>query len=136
LWATLQHLHDADTERHALASGVSDDPTNPHFSFSFAATAFFVVGLHAASSRASRRFAWPTLVFNPHDQFERLRADGQYARFQQVIRNAERELQGNVNPMLDDFGRRSEARQYSGRAVGNDWQCPFRAMRRPPASEK
>ena len=27
--------------------------------------------------------------------------------------------------MLADFGTVSEARQYSGRTVSADWQCPF-----------
>ncbi|MEM5583593.1 YqcI/YcgG family protein [Roseibium sp. AS2] len=27
--------------------------------------------------------------------------------------------------MLSDYGDGSEARQYSGRQVGNDWKCPF-----------
>src|SRR5829696_6122951 len=83
------------------------------FIASFAApTAIFIVGLHAGSSRVARRFAWPTLVFNPHSQFDRLREDGRFERFQQVIRGAERALQGDVNPMMADFGERSEASQY------------------------
>jgi FPC/CPF motif-containing protein YcgG len=27
--------------------------------------------------------------------------------------------------MLEDFGENSEARQYSGRKVGEEWKCPF-----------
>jgi uncharacterized protein len=127
LWSTLQQLHDADAPHHAWDRSVSVDPADPHFSFSFAGTAFFVVGLHAASSRAARRFAWPTLAFNPHRQFETLKTTGQYRRFQAAIRSAERALQGDVNPMLSEFGDRSEAAQYSGRKVGEDWQCPFHA---------
>jgi FPC/CPF motif-containing protein YcgG len=89
--------------------------------------AFFVVGLHPASSRFARRFAWPTLVFNAHHQFERLRSEGGYARMQEVIRARERKLQGTLNPNLGDFGVRSEARQYSGRPVQEGWRCPFHA---------
>ena len=127
LWSTLQYLHDADAPHHLWNDSVSSDAADPHFSFSFANTAFFVVGLHAASSRASRRFAWPTLAFNPHAQFERLKSEGTYERFQTVIRSAERTLQGDVNPMLSAFGDRSEAAQYSGRKVDDDWRCPFHA---------
>ena len=126
LWLTLQQLHDIDAVHHAWDDRVSDDVASREFSFSFARTAFFIVGLHAAASRAARRFAWPTLVFNPHRQFDALKASGQYARFQQVIRTGERALQGDVNPMLADFGDRSEAAQYSGRQVEADWRCPFR----------
>ncbi|MBA3796937.1 MAG: YqcI/YcgG family protein, partial [Chloroflexi bacterium] len=34
-------------------------------------------------------------------------------------------LQGSINPMLSDFGTRSEARQYAGREVDEEWRCPF-----------
>ena len=57
--------------------------------------------------------------------FEKLRAEGMYERFQTVIRTAERTLQGDVNPMLSEFGDRSEAAQYSGRKVDENWRCPF-----------
>jgi uncharacterized protein len=127
LWRSLQHLHDLDHPFDEWAPTVSADPEDPEFSFSFAGTAFFVVGLHAASSRAARRFAWPTLVFNPRQQFDDLRASGRYSRFKQVIRRAEVVLQGSTNPMLSDHGSQSEARQYSGRDVDADWRCPFHA---------
>jgi FPC/CPF motif-containing protein YcgG len=125
LWHMLQRLHDLDAPLHAWDPSVDADPVNPRFSFSFGATALFVVGLHPASSRATRRFSWPTLIFNPHDQFEHLRHAGQYARFQDVIRGADITLQGQPNPMLATFGERSEATQYSGRQVDDAWRCPF-----------
>ena len=127
LWDTLQQLHDLDVSFHEWDRTVRADTRDPHFSFSFGGTALFVVGLHPASSRATRRFSWPTLIFNPHDQFDHLRLTGQYERFQQVIRGADRALQGDHNPMLSTFGERSEAAQYSGRQVGEDWRCPFHA---------
>jgi FPC/CPF motif-containing protein YcgG len=34
-------------------------------------------------------------------------------------------LAGAPNPMLARPGTISEARQYFGRAVGEDWVCPF-----------
>ena len=126
LWRTLQQLHDLDAVYHAWDGHVSADAASHDFSFSFAGTAFFIVGLHAAASRATRRFAWPTLVFNGHEQFDELRAAGRYSRFQEVVRSGERALQGDINPMLADFGDRSEAAQYSGRHVEPGWQCPFR----------
>jgi uncharacterized protein len=125
LWETLQQLHDLDAPHHAWDPTVSADPASADFSFSFGGTAFFVIGLHAASSRAARRFAWPTLVFNPHRQFEELRQAGRYRRFQEVIRHAEAGLQGDINPMLAEHGTRSEAAQYSGRRVEDGWRCPF-----------
>jgi uncharacterized protein len=125
LWRTLQQLHDIDVKEHEWAAHVSAHPADPDFSFSFGETAFFVVGLHAASSRATRRLAWPTLVFNFHDQFDALKRSGRFGRFQRVIRDAERRLQGSINPMSADFGERSEAAQYSGREVEPGWRCPF-----------
>lgn len=130
LWAQLRQLHRADTK--PFAAGVSSNPRDDHFSFSFAGRAFYVVGMHARSSRLARRFPWPTLVFNPHEQFERLRADGKWKRMQRTIRARDVALQGNINPMLSDFGESSEARQYSGRAVGKDWEAPFPASGKCP----
>lgn len=125
LWEQLQRLHDADTPRHSWDPAVSSDPADPAFSFSFGATAFFVVGLHPVSSRRARRFAWPTLVFNPHDQFARLREEGKFRRLQDRIRRRELALHGTLNPNLNDYGAESEARQYSGRPVEPNWRCPF-----------
>ena len=123
LWLQLRQLHHID--RANWDPQVSSDPHDSHFSFSFAGQAFYVVGMHANSSRIARRFPWPTLVFNPHAQFERLRNGGKWKRMQQAIRARDIALQGSINPMLSDFGEESEARQYSGRAVPDDWQAPF-----------
>jgi len=125
LWLQLQHLHERDDPTVGWDPAASADPDDARFAFSFAGHAFFIVGLHPRSSRRARCFRWPTLVFNPHAQFERLRADGRYARYQALIRARDLALQGSVNPNLADFGERSEARQYSGRATENDWRCPF-----------
>jgi FPC/CPF motif-containing protein YcgG len=125
LWAQLQLLHEHDDPSARWDPNVSDDPDDPMFSFSFAGCAYFVVGLHAYSSRISRRFRWPALIFNPHSQFGRLRGEGRFARMQQAIREREIAVQGSLNPNLADFGERSEARQYSGREVERDWKCPF-----------
>ncbi len=127
LWSQLQQLHRVDAERHGWDPAVASDPLDPRFSFSFAGQALYVVGLHAQSSRVARRFPYPTLVFNPHEQFERLRNEGKWKRMQSTIRSRDLDLQGSINPMLSDFGERSEARQYSGREVGAHWKAPFQA---------
>ena len=128
LWAQLQALHEAD-DAGGWAPSVSDRPEDPRFAFSFAGTAFFVVGLHPASSRLARRFGWPVLVFNPRAQFERLREDGRFGGLRDRIRERELALQGDLNPNLAEFGEASEARQYSGRAVESEWRCPFHRQR-------
>jgi len=125
LWRQLQLLHEADPESARWADGVSSDPADPHFSFSVGGRAYFVVGLHPLSSRIARRFRWPALVFNPHEQFTRLREEGRFEGLRSAIRARDIALQGTENPNLSDFGERSEARQYSGRPTEDDWKCPF-----------
>jgi FPC/CPF motif-containing protein YcgG len=125
LWKQLQQVHEADPEGVRWADGVSPDPDDPHFSFSVGGRAFFIVGLHPLSSRLARRFRWPTLVFNPHEQFSRLREQGRFEGFRAAIRTRDIALQGSENPNLADYGERSEARQYSGRPAEDDWKCPF-----------
>lgn len=127
LWAQLQRLHDLDAARGApWAEDVSPDPEDPRFSLSLGGHPFFVIGLHPGASRRARRFALPAMVFNSHRQFERLRADGRYARMQAAIRQRDVALQGSINPNLADFGQASEVRQYSGREAGPEWRCPLR----------
>ncbi len=125
LWRQLQHMHDLDHSEHPWDPTVSSNPADPHFSFSIAGTAYFIVGLHAGSSRWSRRFAWPTLVFNPHQQFEALRRSGAYDRMRSLISGRDEALQGTVNPALRDHGLLSEASQYAGASVDEQWQCPL-----------
>ena len=125
LWRHLQAMHDHDRHRFAWNAAVSADPAQADFSFSIAGRAFFVVGLGPLSSRLARRAPLPCLVFNFHDQFENLRTNGKYAGMQNVVRKRDIDLQGSINPVLARFGEASEARQYSGRAVPEDWKCPF-----------
>lgn len=126
LWDRLQSLSDKDVWRgHDYDDAVSSDPSQPHFSLSFGGEAFFVVGLHPNASRPARRFGQPALVFNLHDQFERLRAEGRYETMREKILMRDEALAGSRNPMLARHGEISEARQYSGRPVGADWACPF-----------
>lgn len=126
LWKMLQAMHDLDKARgFAWDPDVSQDPSRGDFSFSIGGRAFFVVGLHPQSSRLARRSPVPCLVFNFHEQFETLKASGKYQSMQTAIRARDVTLQGTVNPVLEGFGKSSEARQYSGRAVEENWTCPF-----------
>jgi uncharacterized protein len=127
LWNRLQSLHNLDTASGAeWAPETSSDPDSAHFSVSLCGEAFFIIGLHPNASRPARRFSHPALVFNSHEQFERLRDDGRFETMKGIIRDREVAQTGSINPMLSDFGDRSEARQYSGRAVDSDWECPFK----------
>ncbi|HZM80842.1 MAG TPA: guanitoxin biosynthesis heme-dependent pre-guanitoxin N-hydroxylase GntA [Candidatus Limnocylindrales bacterium] len=123
LWGTLQCLHDLDEID--WDPTVSSDPQDVKFSFSFHGRSFFVVGMHPASPRWTRRLAWPTLVFNAHAQFEELRRMGRFESLQRTIRRRDSRLQGSPNPALTDYGMQSEAKQYGGRVVEPDWKCPL-----------
>ena len=123
LFDLLQRLHDKDGA--PWARGVEADPTDPHFAFSAGGTAYFIVGLHPAASRVARRAPLPTLVFNPHEQFEELRRDGHFEDMREVIRRRDEHVQGYVNPMAADHGESSEALQYSGRRHDSEWEPPL-----------
>ncbi|OCC24074.1 hypothetical protein MB02_09765 [Croceicoccus estronivorus] len=130
MWDRIQSFADKDSWLgQPYDERVSADPADPHFSLSFGGEAFFVVGLHPMASRPARRFPRPTLVFNLHDQFERLREEGRYERMRERILERDRALAGDVNPMLARHGEASEARQYSGRKVDAQWRCPFHDSR-------
>ena len=126
VWDRLQSLSDKDEWLgQPVDPRISTDPEDPHFAVSFAGEAFFIVGLHPNASRPARRFDYPVMVFNLHDQFERLRAEGRYDPLRDTIMRRDEQLAGTVNPMLAQHGEISAARQYSGRQVEADWVCPF-----------
>lgn len=126
LWQRLQSLTDKDAWRgEPTDTNVSSDPDDPHFALSYGGEAFFVVGLHPRASRPARRFQTPALVFNPHQQFESLRADQRYDQLRDKIMERDLALAGSHNPMLARHGEGSAAPQYSGRHVGDAWKCPF-----------
>jgi FPC/CPF motif-containing protein YcgG len=137
LWERAQSLSDKDVWRgQAYDSEVSPDPESPHFSLSFGGEAFFIVGLHPHASRPARRFSRPAMVFNLHDQFEQLRAEGKYEGMREKILVRDETLAGSRNPMLARHGESSEARQYSGRAVDAGWECPFHYSGDTPSPRK
>lgn len=124
-WNRLQALADLDAEKYDYDSRVDPEPESENFSFSLGGEAFFIIGLHPASSREARQFAQPAIVFNPHAQFEQLRENGQYQKMKNIVRKKDVEYSGSVNPMLQDFGEASEVYQYTGRQYDNSWKCPF-----------
>jgi len=127
LWQQLRELHETDKLHFKWNPEVSSDPNDASFSFSFAGGAYFVVGLSPANPRWARHFPWPTLIFNDHFQFERLREEHRFDRLRDVIRERDTKLHGSANSALEDHDTaHSEARQYAGRAVGDAWRCPVR----------
>lgn len=128
LWRRLQGLHELDAADADWDPSVDSDPASPNFSMSLGGHAFYVVGVHPRSSRLARKFPVTGMVFNLHRQFEQLRAEERYHRFSEAIIERDIALQGWANPMLDEHGNSSEARQYSGRMVADDWVCPFKPV--------
>ncbi len=129
LWRQLWLLHQGDRKHHAADPRFPSDPADPKFCFSFEGQAFFVVGMHANSSRLARRFKYPLLVFNLYEQFEQLKARQQYDVMVKVNRARDMKFQGSINPMVYKFGEEAEAVQYSGREVEKGWKCPFHGGR-------
>lgn len=123
LWVTLQKLHELDD--FVWDEDVSDDPDDPFFSFSLNGQAFYIIGMHSKSSRMARQTPYTTMVFNLHSQFNKLRQLGSYNKVRDTIRKNDHALQGSINPVLQDLGDESEARQYSGRKIEKEWKCPF-----------
>ncbi|MEO6407110.1 MAG: guanitoxin biosynthesis heme-dependent pre-guanitoxin N-hydroxylase GntA [Ferruginibacter sp.] len=126
LWNRLQAIADLDADNYFFDKRVSPDPNASTFSFSIKEEAFYIIGLHAGSSRPSRRFKYPVLVFNPHEQFEKLRETPAYDKMKNIVRKRDITFSGSVNPMLEDFGNASETFQYSGRKNDKQWQCPLK----------
>ena len=128
VWAHLQKMHEIDVQFFEWDPVVSSNPEDERFSFSIGKRAYFIVGMHPLASRDARRFPHAALVFNMHQQFERLRERGKFEMFKNMIRSRDMAFQGSINPMLQNFGTSSEVRQYSGRAVGDNWRCPFQPV--------
>lgn len=125
LWERLQALHELDAVNYNYDKRVKADPASPEFSFSIKEEAFFIIGMNSNSSRLSRRFRYPALVFNPHHQFQQLRAMDKYNSLKEVVRKRETLYSGSINPVLDDYGNSSEVYQYSGKQYDDTWTCPL-----------
>jgi len=127
MWERIQSLSDKDDWlEQPYDTSVSADTDDPHFGLSFGGQAYFVVGMHPGASRPARRFERPSMIFNLHDQFVQLRQSQRYERMRETILDRDKALAGDINPMLKRHGEASEAAQYSGRQVGDDWECPLR----------
>lgn len=125
MWLRLKSLSVHDKKEYVHDPRVDEDPSSPKFSFSLKEEAFFIIGLHPGSKRKARRFKYPTLVFNPHAEFERLRKLNRYDKMKEAVRKRDLEYSGSVNPMLKDFGEVSEIHQYSGVRHDERWKCPL-----------
>jgi hypothetical protein len=125
LWQRLQSLSQLDAVNFSYDRRVNPEPSSPDFSFSLGEEAFFIIGLHPANTRPSRAFKYPAIVFNPHVQFEEMRQSDRYQKMKTIVRKRDILYSGSVNPMLADFGEKSEVYQYSGREYDPEWTCPL-----------
>lgn len=126
LWQRLQALSRLDAQNYAYDPRVNADPSAADFSFSLKEEAFFILGLHHHSARKARRFRYPAIIFNPHAQFEKMRRSDSYEKLKSIVRKRDARYSGSINPMLADFGEKSEVYQYSGRTYDADWTCPLK----------
>ncbi len=125
LFNRLKSLRQMDAKLYKYDERVDSDPASEKFSFSLKEEAFFIIGLHPQSSRPARQFPHAAIVFNPHVQFENLRAENKYEKMKQIVRTRDMQYSGSNNPMLTDFGSRSEVYQYSGMHYAANDKCPF-----------
>ncbi len=125
LWKRLAALRKMDEQNYHHDPRVDSNPMSAGFSFSIKEEAYFILALHAGSSRPARQFQYPTLIFNPHAQFEEMKTTARYEKLKAVVRKKDIALAGSINPMLADFGEASEVYQYSGRQYDKDWKCPL-----------
>ena len=126
LWQRLQSISNLDAANFPYDSRVSANTDSADFSFSLKEEAYFILGMHPFSSRPSRRFAYPTLIFNPHAQFEEMKKNNKYEMMKQAVRKRDLIFSGSVNPMLNDHGNSPETYQYSGKNYFPPLQCPLK----------
>jgi FPC/CPF motif-containing protein YcgG len=124
-WDLLKGLRMVDTKVYKHDSRVNANPHNEKYSFSMKEEAFFILLLHKDSPRFARQFKIPTIVFNPHQQFEEMRIKGIFNKVRNFIREKDLLLQGKVNSMLSDFGSKSEIYQYTGRSYQESEDIAF-----------
>lgn len=125
LWSQLSSLTSDSLKKTDWPQGADADPESKSFSFCIGGHELFVVGLHCASSRLSRRFPWPTLIFNSFDQFNLLKQKGHFNKMVEINRSLDEKFQGTANPMAVQWGEKWEAIQFSGKENPPTWKCPF-----------
>lgn len=125
-WKFLKQLNSLDKKQFSADPTVDSDPSSPNFSYSIKSESFFIIALHPNSPRWARRFAKPAIVFNPHKQFEEMRSKGTFNKVRDLIRGKDKQLQGTINPMLENFGQKSEVYQYLGKIYDNKDPVPLK----------
>lgn len=131
LWRELSYLTSHQGMQDSWDPAFSSNPNDKNFCFSLGGHAFYVVGLHPHSSRFSRRFPFPVLLFNASEQFNSLIKKGTFPSMIKVNRKLDSAFQGSVNPMVEKYGELWEAIQFSGKNNPDTWKCPFQHGLKP-----
>ena len=129
-WRFAQHLVDISAQTFPWDLTCSSDPTAQNFELSLAGRAVFTTTLNPHSPRTARRFTYPAWVMNQTQQFNSLRAKGDFQKWQTRIRAADAKLDPSrqSNPILTDHGYSSAAAQLPGSDVS---PCPLRVPQSP-----
>ncbi len=133
LWRELSYLTSHQELPDSWDPSFSSNPEDKNFCFSLGGHAFYVVGLHPNSSRLSRRFPFPVLLFNAYEQFNSLIKKGTFAPMVKANRKLDSLFQGSVNPMVEKYSESWESIQFSGKSNPENWKCPFQHGLRPQA---
>ncbi len=138
LWHELSSLSALSDPSTPWDPRFSSHPDDKNFCLSFGGEAVFAVGMHANSTRAARRFPWPTIVVNMYSQFTDMMEED---LFEEVVRkNREREMRyaGSLNPMVVKYGNEREAIQFSGKENDPEWNCPYKSpqIKKPSTRSK
>lgn len=114
-WDFILDLKRLDQDLYPGDQRVGADPIDPDFGYSLMEEAFFLIVLHPGSPRKARRYFKPAIVFNPHQQFEKMRINGSFEKVRSLIREKDARIQKEKNQMLQDYGAGNEILQYTGR---------------------
>ncbi len=126
LWKELSSVSSLDPS--PWDPNFSSQPEDKNFCFSLGRNAFFIVGLHSKSSRRSRTFPYPSMIFNLYEQFEIIKRLNQYKPMVDINRKKSLNFDGSVNPMTEKYADTWEAIQFSGLQNDDHWKCPFQRL--------
>ncbi len=125
LWQEISLISSTDERTEDWGEENTSDPSDPLFCLSVNGEKLFVVGLHDSSSRKSRQFSKPAMVFNAFSQFRKFQAEGTFDKMVTINRQRDKKFQGSANPMAVAHGEKWESIQFSGRNNSSNWKCPF-----------
>lgn len=113
LFTLLLHMHAYDKAKgYEWATGISNNPKNPLFSFSLGGEAFFIPFMYKDAYAPARRSPIPFLVFNSHRLFQYLKDKGKFSSARNVIQKNQLRQYGFIPDLLHDYGDDLEFPQY------------------------